>query len=71
MNHTTFPVPPRSVAGYYLVLAKRSGFRESVNKEGQGLMVSGWRPSDGAAFYATLQLAGTGTNVDLVTNRGR
>ncbi len=67
----TAPVPPRSVAGYYLVLAKRSGYRESVTKEGQGLMVSGWRPGDGAAFYATLQPMGTGTNVDLVTNRGR
>lgn len=67
----TAPVPPRSVAGYYVVLAKRSGYRESVNKEGQGLMVSGWRPSDGAAFYALLKTDGTGTNVDLVTNRGR
>jgi hypothetical protein len=67
----TAPAPPRSVAGYYLNLAKRSGYRESVSSDGQGQMVSGWRPSDGAAFYATLHAAGTGTNVDLVTNRGR
>ena len=67
----TAPAPPRSVAGYYLNLAKRSGYRESVSNDGQGQMVSGWRPSDGAAFYATLHPAGTGTSVDLVTNRGR
>jgi hypothetical protein len=65
------PAPPRSVVGFYLNLAKRSGYRESVSKDGQGQMVSGWRPSDGAAFYATLHPTGTGTSVDLVTNRGR
>ncbi len=67
----TAPAPPRSVAGYYLNLAKRSGYRESVSNDGQGQMVSGWRPRDGAAFYATLHPSGTGTSVDLVTNRGR
>ena len=67
----TAPAPPRSVVGYYLNLAKRSGYRESVSSDGQGQMVSGWRPSDGAAFYATLHPAGTGTSVDIVTNRGR
>jgi hypothetical protein len=67
----TAPAPPRTVAGYYLALAKRSGFRESVTRDGQGLMVSGWRPSDGAAFYALLNASGTGTAVDIVSNRGR
>lgn len=67
----TAPALPRSVAGYYLNLAKRSGYRESVVSDGKGQTVSGWRPSDGAAFYATLHPAGTGTSVDLVTNRGR
>lgn len=67
----TAPAAPRLVAGYYLHLAKRSGYRECVSNDGQGQMVSGWRASDGAAFYATLHPGGTGTNVDLVTNRGR
>ena len=67
----TAPAPPKTVAGYYLELAKRSGFRESTTKDGQGLMVSGWRPGDGAAFYALLNASGTGTSVDLVSNRGR
>lgn len=67
----TAPAPPRAVAGYYLSLAKRAGFREGVTRDGKGLMVSGWRPSDGAAFYALLNPSGTGTSVDIVTNRGR
>ena len=65
------PAPPRSVAGYYLALANRAGFRSDGHAEGTGYMVSAWRPNDGAAFYATLQPSGTGTNVDLVSNRGR
>lgn len=67
----TAPVPPVSLAGYYIALAKRGGFRAANNSDGQGIMVSGWRPSDGAAFYVILQPEGTGTSADLVSNRGR
>jgi hypothetical protein len=67
----TAPAPPREVASYYLTLAKRAGFREGVTRDGKGLMVSGWRPNDGAAFYALMNPSGTGTSVDIVSNRGR
>lgn len=62
---------PGAVAGYYLALARKAGYRADNIAEGQGMMVSGWRPGDGAAFYAILKPTDAGTEIDLVSNRGR
>jgi hypothetical protein len=61
---------PRAVAGYYAALARRAGFETTSAREGEGTMLSAWRDSDGAAFYAVIQPGKDGSTVDLVTNRG-
>lgn len=65
------PAAPNVVIGHYSAAAKRAGFRASTTRDGDNMMVAGWRPSDGAAFYAIIRADKAGTATDLVTNRGR
>lgn len=67
----TVAQPTKAMGEYYTGIAKRAGYRTTITAEGQGSMVSGWRPSDGAAFYVILQPSEGGTSADLVSNRGR
>jgi hypothetical protein len=64
------PLEPRALTDFYLGLARRGGYVPANAVEGRGNMVSGARASDGAAFYAIVQPASGGANVDVVTNRG-
>lgn len=65
------PAAPATVARYYDIIGKRSGYRTATANENGGLMVSGTRASDGAAFYAIVQPAAGGSATDFVSNRGR
>jgi hypothetical protein len=67
----TAAAAPRALADYYLILGKRAGYDAHIGTVTDGTMVSGVRAGDGAAFYVTLQPAGSGTSADLVSNRGR
>jgi hypothetical protein len=62
---------PRAMADFYAAIAKRGGYKASQKGEGNETMVSGSRSGDGAAFYVVIQPNGSGSNVDLVSNRGR
>ena len=65
------PAAPAAVVGYYEKLGQRSGYRTGTAKEDGGLMVTGSRQSDGAAFYAIVMPAAGGSATDFVSNRGR
>ena len=67
----TAAATPRAVIDYYLSAAKQGGYNASNTVEPEGNMVTGWRSSDGAAFYVLIGAAGAGTSADLVSNRGR
>jgi hypothetical protein len=62
---------PRAMVDFYLTLAKRAGYSGAQKGEGNEVTVSGTRPSDGGAFYAIISPSGSGSSVDLVSNRGR
>ncbi len=64
------PAAPAAVVKHYSDTASRAGFRASTTRDGENLMVSGWRPSDGAAFYAIIRADAGGTATDFVSNRG-
>lgn len=65
------PAAPDAVAKHYSDIASRSGFRANTTTEDGNMMVSGWRPSDGAAFYVTIRADAGGTATDFVSNRGQ
>ncbi len=62
---------PKAIIDYYLTLARRAGYAASHSSERSEEMVNATRDRDGAAFYAIIQPAGTGSTVDLVANNGR
>jgi hypothetical protein len=62
---------PTALISYYLTTARKAGYNVVQTREGSEALVSGTRDRDGAAFYAILQPAGSGTSVDLVANKGR
>ena len=63
--------PMKTVARYYSGMAARAGYSVRTKIEGKGVMVSGQRTADGAAFYVILSPVGNGTQADLVINNGR
>ena len=65
------PAAPNAVVKHYSDTASRAGFRASTTRDGDHMMVSGWRPSDGAAFYAIVRADAGGTATDFVSNRGQ
>ena len=62
---------PRAMVDFYLTLAKRAGYAAAQKGEGAEVTVSGTRAGDGGAFYAIITPSGSGSSVDLVSNRGR
>lgn len=62
---------PRAMVDFYATIAKRGSFAVGQKTAGSETTVSGTRASDGAAFYAIIQPNGSGSSVDLVSNRGR
>lgn len=62
---------PATVAKFYTILGQRGGYRTGTTVENGQTMVSGWRPSDGAAYYAIVAADGEGSAADFVSNRGR
>jgi hypothetical protein len=64
------PAAPNAVAKHYSAAAQRAGYRASTTRDGDNMMVSGWRPSDGAAFYTIIRTDAGGTATDFVSNRG-
>lgn len=63
------PETPESLAGYYLALAKRGGYRAELKRGTGETLVTGAR-GDGAAFYAVIRPRGAGASADLVANHG-
>jgi hypothetical protein len=62
---------PATVAKFYTILGDRAGFKTGTTSEDGEAIVSGWRPSDGAAFYAIVTPQAEGSSADFVSNRGR
>lgn len=62
---------PRALLDFYGAVAKRGGFVVGQKSAGAETTLSGTRAGDGAAFYAIIQPNGTGSSVDLVSNRGQ
>lgn len=62
---------PRALVDFYATVAKRGSFAVGQKTAGAETTVSGTRANDGSAFYAIIQPNGSGSSVDLVTNRGR
>lgn len=68
---TSAPASPDVVVRHYENAGRRAGYRTASRNENGGLMVSGARAGDGAAFYAVVQPAAGGSATDFVSNRGR
>jgi hypothetical protein len=67
----TVAASPKAMAGYYTELARLGDFEMTSSSEGQkGTMLSAWRDSDGAAFYAIIQPKTQGVQIEVVSNRG-
>jgi hypothetical protein len=62
---------PATVAKFYAILGQRGGYRTGTTVENGQTVVSGWRASDGAAYYAIIAADGEGSATDFVANRGR
>lgn len=67
----TVPASPKAMAGYYTELARLGDFEMTSSSDGpKGTMLSAWRDSDGAAFYAIIQPKAKGVQIEVVSNRG-